>query len=980
MIKLIKYSINTDIFDNIKNQVKNNPSIIITSSNALIEYKKYFCQFSNIQLVDLKSFIYQIYQKHINKFPILNSKEQILYFIKAIEKVGSNLSYLHNYSFDIIEDLMSLYKNETNHLLIKSNYKTKIIEDYELIKNNYFALLKNKYIDEQMLYLEVEKFLKENHIFKDIDIIISDIYYLNDIEQEIISNLVKQAKNGYLYFLDNIDAPGLEIHKKTYSYFSKIFDGVYEVETINQKVDLEKDFIFNNLYRLDYDTYNKSNYIKMYGASDLYDEVVFVTKQINYLIRTENMRFFDFAIVSNNILEYENYFDLIFSANKIPYHKEISINRNFFEFVLNLLDIIHSGVTKEKLVKILKSKYYKISEYQINQIINDEEIDIDLKNYLDTILKPLEINNKEVSLSEFLLKFYNYLEDFEIDIQVNKESRETWNEFVKILDSINNVYQNENITIIKFKEMLEYFFDKASVKEHYLDEVLVGNLSVLEARKPKVVFFIGVNEGVVPNKEKSNVILNINELSKYYQKYPKFNNILIDKFNTFYTFICPQKYLFLTYYKVGNDGSKANPAPLIDKIKKMYNELTVFTKKEIDELISFPVLTYNHHLTLENTLLKDYLKTYFDNQSNYYRYNKLIEKIPLFLNVESLNTNHIDKIYLSPSSIESYNNCPFQFFCKYILKIEEKEEFKYDNRIVGTYIHYLYEKLINNKAPRNNIKGLLKFWKQEFIKENNLKISAIIDYLFNQLNKNIETLWPFIYDEIKENKFKPKYLELNISSSNEFPSLVLNYKNIPIYLSGIIDRVDFYNNYVRVIDYKTGEKAINFNEIVHHLNLQLFLYLLYIKRANPNFIPASAFYMPSLLKYEQEKFDFKGYRLSGIILNNDEVIEGLGGKNINKYVVAYDAYNRFKKHVLIDEEDFNSLLDFTENAIIKTAQNILKGDIEIKPYKGSMICEYCIYKPICGIEKNSKNYRKIKKYSNEEIWSIIRGEKNEVDN
>jgi len=138
--------------------------------------------------------------------------------------------------------------------------------------------------------------------------------------------------------------------------------------------------------------------------------------------------------------------------------------------------------------------------------------------------------------------------------------------------------------------------------------------------------------------------------------------------------------------------------------------------------------------------------------------------------------------------------------------------------------------------------------------------------------------------------------------------------------------------------------------------------------------------MPSLLKYEQEKFDLKGYRLSGIILNNDEVIEGLGGENINKYVVAYDAYNRFKKHVLIDEEDFNSLLDFTENAIIKTAQNILKGDIEIKPYKGSMICEYCIYKPICGIEKNSKNYRKIKKYSNEEIWSIIRGEKNEVDN
>ncbi len=976
MIKLLKSGIGNKNYEDIVNRIGDNQTIIITSNNVLIEYKKFFSDYGNVRVYDFKTFIYQIYQKYINKLPILNSNEQTLYFIKAIKKIEPDLNYLGQHTFNIIEDLISIYKNETNYSLIKNIYQTELIYDIELIINTYLEIIQDKYIDEQILYKEVKDFLSNNKVYKNIDFVISDIYYFNEIEKELIKELINNCQNGYLYFFNDIGAPGLEIHTNTFNYFNNMG----KVETINESINLEKKFVINNLYRLDNDVYNESNYINIYGASDLYDEVTFVANKINYLIRTKKMRYRDFAIVSNSISEYENYFDLIFNDNNIPYHKKTEINYHFFDYILNLLDVINSGVTSETLIKLLKSKYYNVTDYQINQVINNDELDSTLEVYINNnILKPLEIKDNNVKVSDILILIYNYLETFEINIKINRVSRETWVEFIKILDSIANVYQNDTITVAELKDTFEYFFNKVNVKTHYLDEVIVGDLNIINSLSPKVVFFIGVNEGMVPKKESSNILLNFNELSKYYQNYPKFNNILIDKLNTFYAIVCPEEYLFVTYYKVANNGSKTNPAPLVNKIKSMYKKIKVYNKEELNQLVNLPNLTYNHYLTLDNNLLKDYLKSYFENNENYQSYNRLINSIFNFYNVEPTNMNHIDKIYLSPSSIDTYNNCPFQYFCKYVLRIDEKEAFKYDNRIVGTYIHYMFEKLIKNKATKDNIKGLLKFWKQEFIKDHCLNITATIDYFFNQLNNNVEMLWPFIYEEIDVNKFQPQHLELDISSSNKFPPLVLNYNNITIYLRGIIDRVDLYNNYIRVIDYKTGSKTIVLNDVVHGLNLQLFIYLLFIQKSSPNLIPAGAFYMPSLVKYEESEFSFQNYRLTGMLLDNEEVIEGLGGKNINNYIDAYSR-NKFKDDVLVKQEEINELLNFTEKTIVETAHNILSGNISIKPFKEKQSCKYCIYKPICGIEDRSKNYRKLEKYSKEKIWSIIRGEIDEMDN
>ena len=987
MIKFLINKVNETNNNDIVKQVQTDETIIITSSSKVVEYKKFFNNYSNIRVVDLKTLIYQIYQNNINELPILNKEKQILFFIKAIKEAKSDLNYLSNHSFDMIDDLINIYQNETNYLLVKNTYQTNLIQDIELIINKYKVTINNQYIDEQMLYKEVLEFLKNNKIYNNTNIVISDIYYFNNIKKELVKTIITNSKNGYLYFLTDKEIPGFEIHSDSFNYFKNSFKGNYELEQLSNNSNAEKDFIVNNLYRLDYEVYPKSDYINLYGASDLYDEVIFVANQISNLVREKGYRYSDFAIVSNSITDYENYFDLIFNDNNISYHKKANINHNFFDYILRLLDIINEGISKTNLINILKTKYYKLTNNQLNQVmevidsnekLNLEELDSGLRSYIfDNILKPLNIK-ENINATELLTLIYNYLETFNIPQLINQNNRDTWVSFVKILDNISFVYNDEPISISDLKDALTYFFNNVNVQDYYLDEVLVGDTTIINSLKPKVVFFIGVNEGVVPNREANNILLNKTMLEKYYQNYPKFNNILIDKFNTFYTIICPNDKIFITYYKISKNGSKTNPAPLINKIKSMYKELTVYTKENLNNSVSLRSLTYNHYLTNVNMELKNYLKTYFANHPDYQKYNKLIAYTPSFYDVDNVNLNDIKQLSLSPSSMDIYNYCPFQYFCKYILKLDKKESFKYDNRIVGTYIHYMFQNLISNCATKDNIMGLLNFWKQEFIKQENINLTATINYLFDKLNNSILKLWPLVYDEINNNKFEPSELELNLSTSANFPPVVLNYKNIPIYLRGFIDRVDLYNNYVRVIDYKTGSKVINLNDIAHKLNLQLFIYLLFIKHSKPDLLPAAMFYMPSLVKYEEAEFNPQHYRLTGMLIDNKDVIDGLGGENINTYIDAYTR-QKFKDTVLISEQEMDEMLKFTEKATIKTASNIIDGHISISPLKGKDLCKYCHYQAICGIEEGSQNYRKFKKYSKEEIWELIRGEINEMD-
>ena len=81
------------------------------------------------------------------------------------------------------------------------------------------------------------------------------------------------------------------------------------------------------------------------------------------------------------------------------------------------------------------------------------------------------------------------------------------------------------------------------------------------------------------------------------------------------------------------------------------------------------------------------------------------------------------------------------------------------------------------------------------------------------------------------NNFEPSFFELKIENNNPLspaPSLFKG-EDASALVYGTIDRVDTYkignDVYVRVVDYKTGNKSFNPKDLSRGENLQMFLYL-----------------------------------------------------------------------------------------------------------------------------------------------------------
>lgn len=996
MIKFFISQVDSATDQKIYNLIEKNDhnGIFLTSTNTLIDVKMEINRVyksHQIKVFDFSSLVTNIYKQYINEFAIINHEQQRLLFLKAIIEISDNLKVLNNYTTEIVDEIIDIYNKEGLLQLQKNDYNDDKTDDINLIISTYLNLLNDKYIDEVILYNQVSAFLLNNSIYQSTNIYINNIYYFNNVEKEIVLNLLNNSSNGYMVFITDKLIPGLDIAYENYEFFINGLKKEIQTENIASETQPVKTFLANNLYSIDHQKYEKEcPGISIYRASDTYDEVVFIANQIRKNMRLYNYNYRDFMIVASALKEYDGYFDLIFKDNGIPYHHESPINRNFYQFIITLLDIIIGDTKNKTILKLLKFNYYNINKSQINEfskhiyINNLEEEDFNFSILLDNskivdiinndILKPLFNLDKIVIVNSFLTQLYNYLDKLNIIRIVNSQNKEAWNKTVTLLDNIDIIFGETQLNVNSLKQIMQYSFDNIKIENYYINEITVSSINNIVGLKPKVLFFLGINEGVIPNTNSSNLLINQNLALKYYLNYPLFNDILIDKFSTYYALTSASKLTYLSYYKIGNDGRKTNPASLIKKIKKMFPIIKEYKKEDIKEFSNLNNLVFNHYYFSENKQWVSLLNNYYQKSDKYSPYITKTEYIDKFFHLEALNSqnNGIEELNLSASKIDTYVKCPFQYFCQYILRLAPLEKKKYDNRLVGTYIHFLLEKVVKDNQE-SDINILLSNSKKQFIKDNLLNISNITNYFIDKLTDNIKQLWPYIKDDIKNNAFKPTYFELNISKKEGWHPLVLKKDDLIIKLGGIIDRVDIYENYYRIIDYKTGDKSINLNEFIAGLNLQLFIYLLFMKTNISEKKGAGMFYMPAYVSFSSDiKKD--GYRLKGMFLKDDMVINGLGGENINKYVDAYSR-DKLKEAILYSNKQLEQLISYTEQKILDIGNQINTGIINILPLKDSNACEYCLFSSICGIEARDRVGRKLNKYSLSEAWEVIGGDR-----
>lgn len=250
----------------------------------------------------------------------------------------------------------------------------------------------------------------------------------------------------------------------------------------------------------------------------------------------------------------------------------------------------------------------------------------------------------------------------------------------------------------------------------------------------------------------------------------------------------------------------------------------------------------------------------------------------------------VDKMTFSSSRLETFGNCRYQFFIKYILNIIEESypAQKLESRFKGLFYHAVLKDYVEKTKDKNGeeiIDNLEIYYKilddaveknfQEFLNKEGEKELFYLEkgYYRTILRNFIE------YDARILRDFRPFDFELQVNTSINIQS------KKEIKFNGKIDRVDENKGFYRVIDYKSGSVA-HFKDDFK-IPLKLFQGFLYAR-----------------------SYDKPINEISYISLEKN----GRDKKKID--VLPYkDRWNRHKKQCELVLEDFDSIWKQKESEI-----------------------------------------------------------------
>jgi len=215
---------------------------------------------------------------------------------------------------------------------------------------------------------------------------------------------------------------------------------------------------------------------------------------------------------------------------------------------------------------------------------------------------------------------------------------------------------------------------------------------------------------------------------------------------------------------------------------------------------------------------------------------------------------------------------------------------------------------------------------------------------------------------------------LKIGGDGEIPFYKIDVDDEhSVSVNGYIDRVDIMEKnedelYVRIVDYKTGNKVFKLSEIMYGVNLQMLIYLRAIVKYGEDYyakklIPTGILYMPSFTNeisadkntsQEAIKKELdKNFKMNGLILDVPEVIDSMD-KNGTFIKLGRRAKGAVFSENLANSEQFEKIFQHIDDTIKNMAKSLLSGEVPAKPARGEINgCAYCPYDSICRFESGN---------------------------
>ena len=593
--------------------------------------------------------------------------------------------------------------------------------------------------------------------------------------------------------------------------------------------------------------------------------------------------------------------------------------------------------------------------------------------YTDILLKVLEDKQIPHNLKKTNSCVYDYSYQYILK-KIDELEIQTLHQYAKIF--INENIEKEYITY--FESLLDYneTMTPSEFKEFFIntynnnhneintnkDVITIVPIEKAKTSQKKHIFILGMNETILPATIKDTGLL-LDEDIEILRK----NNIptlfstserlgLIQN-NILKALQCQYHTLTISYSLTSLSSETKLPSSLYKQLKKMYN---------------LKPLPKNKYLAIDD---------YYLSGGTYQNKDTLNMNIKQYKDTKNqpvqLEKDIIQQLYnptLSVSQIETYNKCPYLYFIQYGLGIHSLKDNQLKPNELGSLVHFVLSMNLDNTK---NTHSLIQYYlsKNEDL-NNKIQSSHINQYFIEQLEKDIEVTLEVLNEINNISKF-------DISSQEEKVEDQINGMNF----KGFVDRIDTYNQYVSIIDYKSSAKDIDLNLAMQGFNIQMLLYLKMITKKYDK-DPAAVLYFNtkrrilaakgSLNDSINEDDYYNMYRFGGYVIDEDgSVIKAIDPNMDRKSNIINVSYvkkdDKYKGHVLTQEQ-LDLLLEEIENHICELYENMINGHIEILP-KGSddnsthtkvNPCRYCEYKNVCHFDIFYNDYKQVEFYDVDE--------------
>ncbi len=630
------------------------------------------------------------------------------------------------------------------------------------------------------------------------------------------------------------------------------------------------------------------------------------------------------------------------------------------------------------------------------------------------------------------------------ELTLANQYSQIWNIVMEVLDQIVEVAGDETVTIEQFEKLIATGFSEYSIGiiPPGVDQVLVGSIDRSKSHEVKALYILGVNDGVFPAAKTDEGILNDSDRANLKAMGVEIASDTVtqafeEQYHIYTTMTTASKVLRLSYSISDHEGRAMRPSNIISRLKKLFPTITqnsdvqkASTDEECLNIISAPNPTLSELLSVVRNHMDGWkVNSIWWVAYKWYKQNEMVNEqfIKAFHGFDYKNTpsflvpDKVKSLYGSPmhssiSKFEKFSGCPFSFFAQYGLMAKERRIFRLAAPDVGTFLHEVIDRI--SKKIEKDDKGwrnIDKDWCTQSVSEivddlientsgSILKSSARYKYLSDRLKRVLTRAVWTIAEHIKIGDFDPWGYEMAFGRENGSPSrdgapsIVIEVENGErIVLEGRIDRIDCAKDedgtYIRIIDYKSGDKDFRFSDVYYGLQIQLITYLdaamkhmtttgtvntkpggiLYFKIDDPVFRKKE-----KKTKEEIEAEIVKQLKMKGLLLADVKLVRHMH-RELTGYSHVVPAFinkeGLLGKSSVATAEQFDLLRNHVNALLKKLGGEILKGDISIKPFKNkrSTSCTYCSYMSVCqfdpAIEENK--YKVLKDLKNEEFWKVL---------